>query len=59
MLLELSREGGVRRTGHDDVWGTGEVGRDSLRARDFLDWKTLVLSRRRDWIDLAQDLDNW
>jgi hypothetical protein len=35
------------------------VCRDSMKARDFLECKTLVLSRRRDWIDLAQDLDNW
>jgi hypothetical protein len=62
MLLDLSRKGGVR-------WGRacGCVGdrrsvytvcRENLKARDYWEWKTLVLSRHMDWIDLAQELDN-
>jgi len=35
------------------------VCQDNLRARDYWEWKTLILSRHMDWIDLAQDLDNW
>ena len=36
-----------------------KVCEDNLRARDYLEWKTLVLSRHMDWIELTEDLDNW
>jgi hypothetical protein len=45
------------------VWGDRRsiymVCWDTLRARDCLEWKALVLSRCMNWIDLAEDLDKW
>lgn len=37
---------GDRRSVYTVCW-------DNLRARDYLEWKTLVLSRHVNWIDLA------